>query len=482
MTGFMLVAAVALFPQVRAAAPSTPAAALPAVKSVSFGGSSAASGGMGLRGGTITGGQEAVLRVELTGPAPCVEHCGGVSINGKVGGWMPVDLTTTNAAQIPVQRLLVNTGETFGEVKFVTTPVTANIDIMVTAQSAGSAAQRGMLTILTPVLRSLVIDKSNVMSGEVVKATATFSGPPASANAVKFTVQTTNSTVIKVPPTVALAVGTTVIVFDVASQGVEQEQTAQFVVTYLDKILPAQVTVRAATLVKIANVFPCCDNPFWIALDGRPPSKGALVVLKSSDTSRIRIPPSVTLTQENPSVQVTAQSTPGNKNDEVPITASYNGETKHYKVYSRKIVKPDLTYKSVLVIDRFGNVITAAADGEPVKACVTILSYKDDSWPEASNIPIPNSVFRFSYKTLTGQGTSVGRDIDLPVVFAPGSYNTPVTHCVLLPGLAPGAQHDVKLVLDFRNDVVEPNEDLPSQYAPTSNNLKDFKIKRPATP
>ena len=94
-------------------------------------------------------------------------------------------------------------------------------------------------------------------------------------------------------------------------------------------------------------------------------------------------------------------------------------------------------------------------------------------------------MFRFSYKTLTGLGTSSGRDIDFPVAFDPAHTAAPVTHCVMLPGLAPGAHHDVKLVLDFKNDVDEVGEDISPQmavYAPTSNNLKDFKIKRPAAP
>lgn len=464
MTGIMLAVAVTMLPPLQAPRAPAPAVAMPAVKSVTFGAPRTMSGAVGVRAGTVTGGQEGVLRVDLTGPAPCVERCGSVALNGRPSGYMPVEITTTNAAQVPVQRLLVPTGDTFGEVKFVTTPVAAASEVTVTAQAAGSAAQRGTLTILAPVLMSLVVDRPSVVAGEIVKAAARFSGPPVTATSVKLAVQTTNSTVLKVPPSVYLPVGATTVTFDVAARGVERDVSAQLVAMHGDQILPASVAVRAATLQPITS-----PGGNWIRLNlnGSAPPQGAVIALVSDNPARIAVAASATIKPESSSVSVHTPSTPGPSTVYVPITATYNGVSQTWKVMSYRIVKPDLVLTKVVITDRFGNVITTAPDGQPVKVCSTISSWVGGEM--LANVLIPSSVFRLSYQTPTGTGTSTGRDVDLPLVFTVGSYGTPITHCVDLPGLAPTAHHDVTLTLDARNEVDEERE---------TNNTQTFRITR----
>jgi hypothetical protein len=458
---------------VRAQAPAaqTPVA-LPAVKSLSFDGKLGQTLIKGAGSGTGTGGQEVVLRVELTAPAPCVERCGGKTVNGAPSGYMPVSLSTTDPAQFSAQRMFVATGQTQGEINFMTVPVASPTQVTITAWSEGTPPRQANLTIQPPVLTSFSIDQSNVVSGQTVKGTANFSGPPASANAVRFQVQTTHGQAVKVPATVTLEPGKTAVEFDIQTLGVPQDRNAHVVAIYLDKTLPAALTVRAAVLTKVANAFPCCDNPFVIELDGIPPPQGAVIQLTSANPNRIVVPATLTIPATETKITLTAQSIPGNGDDRVRITVSYNGVSKQYSVLSRKIVKPDLVIRDIAFADGFGNAITAAPDGQPIKMCATVRAQREGEMNP--NLDAPPSVLRITYQTPTGTGTSSGRTVDLPVVFTRdiNRQYPPITHCISLPGLSQGTQTDITLVADFKNEVDESRE---------GNNTEQVKISRPGT-
>ena len=450
----------------------TTSTALPTVRSVSFVGSRPIAPVKGGAAGNATGGQEAVLRVELTAPAPCVEHCGAVTVNGLRSGYMPVLVSGNNPAQFNVQRVLVPTDKTVGEAKFVTVPVVSATPVTISAWTEGVPPLQATLTVLPPVMQTFVIDKTNVMGGAVVHATVTFTGPPASSSAVKFNVQTTNSQVLGVPASVTLAMNTTSVVFDITALGVDQDKAAQVVAIHLDKILPASVSVRAAVLVDVDGAFPCCKNPFRISLNGRPPPQGAVIQLTSANPARIAVPPTVTIPPSDTSIVVTGQSTPGPSGDNVTITASYKGVSKRHSVYSWPIVKPDLNFADVTITDRFGNAITAPQDGQSFKVCAVVRWNRPGEF--APNIPVPPSILRISYRSPTGTGTSTGRDVDFPLDFVRdvNQQAAPITGCVDLPGLAPGGYTDVTITADFRKEVDEDRE---------GNNTRELKITRPPT-
>lgn len=451
---------------VRAQTPAAP----PAVKSLSFDGKAGQPLIKGVGSGTGTGGQEVVLRVELTAPAPCVERCGGKTVNGALSGYMPISLSTTDPAQFSAQRMFVATGQTQGEINFMTVPVASPTQVTITAWSEGTPPQRANLTIEPPVMTSFSIDQSNVVSGQTVKGTANFSGPPASANAVRFQVQTTNGQAVQVPATVALEVGKTAAEFTIQTLGVSQDRNEHVVALYLDKTLPAALTVRAAVLTKFDNARPCCSNPILIELDGTPPPQGAVIQLTSANPNRIVVPPTVTIPPSERSITLSAQSIPGNDNDNVRVTASYNGVTKRHSVYSAKIIQPDLVIRGIAFFDGFGNAITAAPDGQPIKMCATVLAQREGEY--TPNLDAPPSVLRITYQTPTGTGTSAGRTVDLPVVFTRDVNNSypPITHCLSLPGLTQGTQTDITLVADLKNEVDESRE---------GNNTENVKISRP---
>jgi Cu/Ag efflux protein CusF len=439
------------------------APALPAVKSVTAGavlktGSSTA--------GTATGGREVVLRVELTGPAPCVERCGGKTVNGLPSGYMRVMLSSDNAAQFALQQMFVNTGQTAGEANFVTVPVVTPTTFTISAWSEGSAPQRARLTVQPPLMTDFTISKSDVVSGEGVQGVVHFSGPPASANAVKFQVQTTNGQVVQVPAVVALEPNKTAAEFSIATLGVPQDRNVHVVAMYLDKTLPAPLTVRAARIKDVEQEWPCCRSPFWIHLDGLPPPSGAVIELKSEDPSEIAVPPSVTIPVGATKISVTPQEIPGNTHRHITIRASYRGESKSHWVWSVKLVKPDIVIREILFYDANSNVITAAADGQPIKMCATVHPRREGEL--MPNVPVPESVLRISYQMPTGTGTSSGRTTDYPVLFT----SEAVTHCLMLPGITQGSQIDVTLIADFRSEVDESRE---------GNNTKKVKISRPQT-
>jgi hypothetical protein len=446
-------------PPARPASPVTASAApaIPAVKAVSFGSRSVPMVG-GAHDASSTGGQEVVLRVELAAPAPCVERCGSKAMDGSPSGYMPVTLAASDPAHLSALRLLVPTGQTYGELAFVTKPVAAPVALTVTAQSQGSAPQQGRLTILPPVMTGFALEQSSAVSGHSVKGTVRFSGPPASATAVRFQLQTTMGQAVSVPATVALELGKTAAEITVTAKGVAADQNAHVVAIYGDKTLAAPLTVRAARLVRMDNEFPCCDNPFTLGLDGAPPPAGAVISLTSEKPSRIGVPATVTIPPGETSINITAVSYPGNDDDRVRITASYNGVTKHWSVLSRKIVKPDLVLRDITFLDGFGNVITSAADGQPIRMCVTVRAQREGEMNP--NLDAPPSVLRITHQSPTGTGTSAGRTIDLPIVFVRdiNRQYPPITQCITIPGLTQGDRLDVTLLADFKNEVDESRE------------------------
>jgi hypothetical protein len=385
---------------------------------------------------------------------------------------MRVRLSGDNTSQFSLQQMSVNTGQSVGEVNFVTAPVTAPTSFTVSAWTEGSAPKQTRLTVLPPVLTSFALSKSDIVSGEAVRGVAHFSGPPASATAVRFQVQTTNGQAVQVPATVTLELHKTAAEFDIQTLGVAQDRDVHVVAMYLGKALPAPLSVRPARLTDLEQVWPCCRSPFWIYLDGLPPPSGAVIELRSEDPSEIAVPPSVTIPAGVTKIAVTPQEIPGNTHRHVTITAKYRGVSKNHWVWSVKLVKPDIVIDPIVFYDQYGNVITSPPDGQPVKMCATVRDFRPNDL--APNVAVPPSVLRVSYSSPTGTGTGIGRTIDLPIAFVQGTQSgnhAPVTQCLTLPGLSQGDYHDITLTADFRQEVDESRE---------GNNTEKVRLTRPA--
>ncbi|MGQ0766000.1 MAG: hypothetical protein ACT4OZ_10070 [Gemmatimonadota bacterium] len=443
---------------------------LPAVKALT-----ASAKSVSLAAGTavsanVTGGQEVTLRVELTAPAPCVERCGGRTVDGQPSGYMRVMLSGDNPAQFALQQMFVRTGQVSGEVNFLTTPVSTPTQLTVSAWTDGSAAQRARLSVSPPVMISFALAEADVTAGASVKGIVRFSGPPASATAVRFQLQTTNGQAVGVPASVTLEPGKTAAEFDVQALGVVQDRNAHVVAFYLDKTLPAPLTVRAAKLTIFENEWPCCDNPFKIGLNGAPPPQGAVIQLTSANPQRIVVPSTLTIPAGQTSIIHTAQSIPGNGDDRVRVTATYNGVSKNWSVLSRKIVKPDLVIRDIVFTDQYSNAITAVADGQPIRMCAIVRAQREGEMNP--NLDAPPSVLRVEYQSSTGTGTSSGRTIDYPIAFVRdvNRQYPPISVCTPLPGLTQGNQFDITLTADLRNEVDESRE---------GNNVERVKIARP---
>jgi hypothetical protein len=382
-----------------------------------------------------------------------------------------VQLSINNPALAKVPgAVLVPTDQTYQDFAFLTAPVATPTQAALSAAVQNSPPQSATFTIVPPVLINFALDQGNVMGGTTVIGRVYFSGPPASAGAVRAQLSTTNSAAVKIPSSVALELGKTAVDFQVPTLGVDQDRDVHVVAQQGDKTLAAPLTVRAAALTEVANAYPCCDNPFRITLNGAPPPGGAVVQLVSENPARITVPATVTIPADKTSLDVTAQSTPGNSDTRVKITASYKGVSKTWSVLSREIIKPDLVVKEFALFDQYSNPIAQPQDSQPFKMCVSVWAGSETGLPP--NVPVPTSALRVSYSGPAGKGTSTGRTYDTNVSF-PGDLayiaNRKKVVCSELPGLQPGGHYDVTFTADYHHQVDEKSE---------NNNTEKYKITR----
>jgi hypothetical protein len=376
---------------------------------------------------------------------------------------MPVALSSSNPGLANLQMMSIPTGQVYGELRFVPAPVNMSTSLVISAWTQGSAPQSAGLTILPPILTQFVLDQSNVLGGTVVKGALSFSGPPASAGAIKVQISTTNSAAVQIPATVALEPNKTVAIFDIPTLGVEQDKTVHVVATLQDRILPAPITIRAAALKGLTGISQLCGNPgqanFGAALTGPAGPQGAAISVSSSDPALLAFPPTLLI----PAQQSTATVSIPLKHlsNAVTVTASYGGNSDK-TTYSAH-AKPDLFIKSVSFYDRYGNAISRAPDSEPFKMRVAVWIGSDDDhfichWPPPSSLHV-------SYSSPTGSGTSTGRSFEVTVGSIGGTLD------IDLPGLQPGSYHEITLTADYRKQVDERSE---------SNNTEKVKINGPA--
>jgi len=375
---------------------------------------------------------------------------------------MPVMLSSSNPGVANLQGLAVPTGQTYGEFRFVPSPVNVSTSLVISAWTQGSAPQSAGLTILPPILTNLVLDQSGVLGGTTVHGALHFNGPPASAGAVKVQLSTTNSAAVKIPATVALEPNKTVANFDIPTLVFGEDTTVLVVATYQDRILPVPITVRAAAL-KSFSYSVGCGHPgqagVRAVLTGPAGPQGAVIALSISDPALLPLPATLV---------VAAQQTEGTVSTplkellkSVTVTGSYQGSNATTTFHA--FPKPDLYVKSVSFYDRYGNAINRAQDSEPFKMRVAVSIGADDAH-FVCLLPPPTTL-HVSYLSPTGIETSSGRSFDVAVGSNGGTID------IDLPGLQPGSYHDIILTTDYRKQVDERSE---------SNNTEKVKINGPA--
>jgi hypothetical protein len=447
-------------PRQQPTAPTQPPVQLPVVKNIHFLGVKLA--GHQQAPVSVTGGQEVRGRIELSGPAPCVWNCGKQTLTGQKSGGLLVQLSVNNPALAKVPpTILVPTDQTYQDFALLTAPVATAIQVTAGAAVQGSAAQYASFTIIPPMLTQFVLDQSNVLGGTLVKGALHFTGPPASASAVKVQISTTHTAAVQIPATVALELNKTVAVFDIQTLGVEQDRNVHVVATLQDKILPAPITIRAAALKAFGWTGVLCGYPAQTGvkatLTGAAGPQGATLSLSSSNPALLPIPATLVIPAQQSEGTVTIPVT--QLLSSVTVTATYQGKSD--KTTFDASPKPDLFVKSVSFLDAYGNTITQAQNSQPFKMRVMV------SIGEDTCLRPPPTTMQVSYSSPTGSGTSTGRSFEVPVGSTGGSID------IDLPGLQPGSHHEITLITDYRKQVDERSE---------SNNTEKVKINGPAAP
>ena len=466
MVRIILLLLVAAIPAVGAPPP------LPVVKSVSFGAIRTPGGG------GVVGGQEARGTIELSGPAPCVDHC-GTYVNGKAAGGMFVHVTSNNAVaavQPSTGMVLVPVGQVEQTFTVLTSGVANPTPVLVSAWREGSPAQTTTLNVLPPSLTSFTLDQSTVVAGSTAHGAVKFNGVPASAGAVVATVSSSNPAAAQVPANVALDANNTVATFDIKTSGVSGNTPVTITAAYRDRKESVPLMVNAAAFTK----FDGGQGNIAAELNGAAPSGGAAIALSSGNPNLVSVPAALVIPSGSSKAGIAVTLHPDYSEHTVTITATYNGVTRKADEHLLANIKPDLAIKEVTLRDRFGNSITHPQDAQSYKMCVAIELIGVSKF---GNYLYPlSTLLRVDYLSPTGTGTSAGHVFDVPINFPitasggafifdeahthglPTATSTPDViwfdpTCIDMPGLPQsGSYTDVTLTVDSNNKTDEANE------------------------
>jgi hypothetical protein len=415
------------------------------------------------------GGQEVAASVELMGPAPCISGC-GTYVNGQPAGGLLVAISSSNpgVAKGPQAGVLVPVGKTSQAFSLTTSGVASPTAVTISATVQGSGQQSATFTVYPPSLTGLTIDSSSVAGGAaVVHGTAIFNGPPASAGALVAHLKASNSAV-QIPASVTVDLNKTVAPFDIHSSGVAGNTPVTISATQGDRNENATLTLTPAVMTDFVRAFPCRCGDLTVTLSGMAPPGGAVVNVASANANIASVPASITIPAGASTGVVPVTDHRTYDNQQTDISATVYGVTKKWNEYVIRMLKPDITIKSVALQDRYGNAITKPQDSQPFKMCVTVgLLHTDDFG--IYQYPGP-SALRVAYLGPTGTGTSVGHEWDVNIDFhVPGGLVQQVVPCVDLPGLEPNRYFDVTLTADYGNKIDESNE---------GNNTHKLRISR----
>lgn len=177
-----------------------------------------------------TGGEVVTGTVSLTGPAPT----GGRTIS--------LSSNALSRATVP-SSVVVPAGATSAGFTITTFPQTADGNATIIAGLNG-ANRTATLTVLRPVLLSIMIMPNSIKGGQSVSAIATLTGrPKEGTTGVTVTLTSSNPTVASVPASIRIPAGATSAGFTITTTAV----TSDTVVT----ITGTGVQVRTATLVVV---------------------------------------------------------------------------------------------------------------------------------------------------------------------------------------------------------------------------------------
>lgn len=304
-----------------------------------------------------------------------------------------VQLTSSNPAVAGVPAsVVVAPGATSASFSITTSPVAANLDVVITA-SAGGTSLNETLSLRAPSLTSFYVRSSSVGGGAVVPSNrVTLDGPaPAGGLAIALS---SSSPLVQAPSTVMVAEGQTVSTyFDIPTSATSTPVDVTITASSNGVERSVILTVRPPAVSSISMspysvVGPNTTTANRLSIDGPAPAGGAAVALSSSDPW-VSVPAIVIIPAGQTSTTFTASVDAVAVTSTATVTASLGGVS---KTSSLTVRTPVLLSMYVPSTSAIGGTIVANnrvnLDGRAPAAGVTV--YLTSSDPDL--VPVPASV------------------------------------------------------------------------------------------
>ena len=244
---------------------------------------------------TVVGGASSTGTVTLNGAAPM----GGATVT--------LQSSNVSAAQVPAS-VSVAGGVTSASFTITTSPVATNTSVTISGTSG--VTRTTPLTVNAATLSSISRSPSSVVGGNNATGTITLNGAAPTGGAT-VTLQSNNTAVAKVPPTVTIPAGRTNTTFTITTSGVAASTSVTLTGVY-GNTRTTTLTVSIASLTSLnlnpSTVTGGSSSTGTLTLNGAAPPAGAVVSLTSSRTSAAQVPSSATIPAGSRSTTFTVTS------------------------------------------------------------------------------------------------------------------------------------------------------------------------------
>lgn len=266
---------------------------------------------------SVTGGTSSTGTVTLDSAAPA--------------GGAVVMLTSSNAsvASVPVS-VTIAANTTSATFSVTTVPVATNVSVTLSA-SYGVNTRTATLTVKAPTLSSGSLSPSSVRGGTASTGTVTLSGPAPTGGAA-VTLTSSNTSVATVPASVTIPANAGSASFSVATLPVAANTTVSISALYNGTTRSANLTVLVAALTSVSlnptSVVGSRLSTGTVTLNGPAPAAGAVITLRSSNTSVATVPATVKIPPNATNAAFTVNTLPVSANNYLTISAIYGSTTR----------------------------------------------------------------------------------------------------------------------------------------------------------
>ena len=354
---------------------------------------------------TVSNGDSVYGTVTISGPAPAAGY--------KVA-------LTSNAKEVQVPSVVTIAGGKTSVVFTVTTSAVAADKAVQLSAKLGAVSKTTVLTVLSTAVKSITLDKPNVVGGSdtVVTGTLTFTGPTV-AGGIKVSLQSSDPNAATVPATLTVIL-------------LRDNRTATFTVTHI-AVATAKSTTISATAGSRSQTVGLAVNPFLVTsitlnpgtvttgtsvngrvdLNASPSDKtGNIVVALNADSLAATVPATVSITP-HASYGTFGIGTPGSGT--VNISATLSGQSSMAALTINGLGLTGLTLTPDTVNVGTGAQVTGTVTlGSPAPAGGAVV-YLNSALSSLANVPqsvtIPagqtSATFQVRYTTLLTAQTTV---------------------------------------------------------------------------